>query len=85
VTNYPRTPANQQALQIMVLCYEKLGLNQLRDDTSRVMAQTFPDNNMQLVKAPWWKFWAKSDDGLPVIASDLPSGQQQSKPWWQFW
>ncbi len=85
VTNYPRTPANQQALQIMVLCYEKLGMAQLRDDTSRIMAQTFPDGNMQLVQAPWWKFWGKADDGLPVITADLPPGQQQSKPWWQFW
>ena len=85
VTNYPHTPANQQALQIMVLCYGKLGMVQLRDDTERIMAQTYPNSTMQLAQAPWWKFWAKADDGLPIIAPDLPPGETESKPWWQFW
>jgi outer membrane protein assembly factor BamD len=85
LTSYPRTPANQQALQVMILCYGKLGMTQLKDDTARIMAQTYPEGGMQLVQAPWWKFWGKGDDGLPVIGQDLPPGQPQPKPWWQFW
>jgi outer membrane protein assembly factor BamD len=85
LVGYPRTPANQQALQIMVLSYGKLGMSQLSDDSRRILTQTFPEGDMQLVKAPWWKFWGRGDDGLPIIAPDLPSGQPQPKPWWQFW
>ena len=32
VTNYPQTPANEQALILMVQGYDKLGMPQLRDD-----------------------------------------------------
>lgn len=57
LTNYPRTPANEEALQIMVDSYDKLGLTQLRDDTQRILAQTFPQRQSQLASKPWWKFW----------------------------
>jgi outer membrane protein assembly factor BamD len=57
LTNYPRTPANQDALVIMVQSYDKLGLAQQRDDAQRVLAQTFPDNQTRLASKPWWKFW----------------------------
>ncbi len=85
LTGYPRTPANEQALQIMVLCYQKLGMTQLADDSARVLKQTFPNSGTQVVNVPWWKFWAKNDEGLPVITPDAPPGAPSTKPWWQFW
>lgn len=57
--NYPRTPANEDALDVLVNAYDKLGLVQLRDDSQRILKQTFP-NSVYLVGAPskaWWKFW----------------------------
>jgi outer membrane protein assembly factor BamD len=57
IVNYPRTPANEQALEIMVQCYDKLNMPQLRDDAQRVLTQTFPENQVQIAARPWWKFW----------------------------
>ena len=57
LTNYPRTPANEQALEIMVQSYDKLGLTQLRDDSQRILKQTFPQSQLQAASKPWWKFW----------------------------
>jgi outer membrane protein assembly factor BamD len=59
LTNYPRTPASEEALGIMVLAYEKLGLPQLSSDASRILQQTFPksDELSELAGKPWWKFW----------------------------
>lgn len=59
LTNYPRTPANEDALELLVQSYHQLGLNDLRDDTARVMKATYP-NSHYLAEAksrPWWKFW----------------------------
>ena len=57
--NYPRTPANEDALEVLVNSYDKLGLIQLRDDSQRVLAANFP-NSPYITGAsskPWWKFW----------------------------
>ena len=58
--NYPRTPANEDALELLVKSYDRLGLVQLRDDSARVLKSTFP-NNGYLAGAeaarPWWKVW----------------------------
>ena len=57
--NYPRTPANEDALAILVAGYEKLGLTQLAGDSKRVLEQTFPKSAemTELAAKPWWKFW----------------------------
>ena len=60
LVNYPRTPANEDALKIMVAGYEKLELPQLAADTKRILDATFPktsDIAEDFKKAPWWKFW----------------------------
>ena len=59
LTNYPRTPASQEALGVLTLSYEKLGLPQLADDANRVLQKTFPQSTelSELQKKPWWKFW----------------------------
>jgi outer membrane protein assembly factor BamD len=58
--DYPRTPATEEALAIMVKSYDALGMAQLRDDAMRVMQKNFPNSNFITGKAkeqPWWKLW----------------------------
>jgi outer membrane protein assembly factor BamD len=59
IIGYPRTAANESALDVLANSYGKLGLVQLRDDSLRVLKQTFP-NSIYLagpIDKPWWKFW----------------------------
>ena len=59
---YPRAPANEEGLVIMVSAYDALGLNQLRDDAERVLKKNFPDSKY-LKGDPassggsWWRPW----------------------------
>ena len=77
LTNYPKTPANEDALIVMVRSYDKLQMTQLRDDTQRILTETFPNGRSAEVRAkPWWQFWMK--DGLPPPI-------ELSAPWWKFW
>jgi outer membrane protein assembly factor BamD len=57
--NYPRTPANEDALDVLVHSYDKLGLAQLRDDSKQILARTFPSSRYVtgVEDKPWWKFW----------------------------
>ncbi len=59
---YPRTPSGAEALAIMVAGYDKLGLNDLRDDAERVLRKNFPDSAQARRGAgqsdrSWWRFW----------------------------
>lgn len=77
--NYPRTPANEDALILLTESYDKLGMIQLRDDTRRVLKETFPNGRYFVASAkPWWKFWGKDDPALLPPPVD-------AKPWWQVW
>ena len=53
---YPRTPAEKDALELLVQSYEKLGLTQLRDDKLAILHLTFPNSEPPKPK-PWWQFW----------------------------
>jgi len=59
LTNYPKTPANEDALILMVQAYDRLGMAQLRDDAQRVLKETFPNGKYFAADGskPWWKFW----------------------------
>ncbi len=61
VQHYPNTPATEESLYILVLSYDKLGLNDLRDDADRVMRKNFPNSHYYKdgldKKTPWWKLW----------------------------
>ncbi len=62
VQEYRDVPAVEEALFIMVQSYDKLGLNQLRDDTQRVLETTYPNTlflhpERAAIKKSWWKFW----------------------------
>lgn len=60
--NYPRAPATEEAVFIMVKAYDALGMDELRDSADRVMRKNFPDSRYLQPKgfkreAPWWKLW----------------------------
>ncbi len=59
IANYPRTPANEDALDLLVQSYQKLGLTQLRDDAARVLQATYPQSRYlaETAPRPWWKLW----------------------------
>jgi outer membrane protein assembly factor BamD len=62
VQEYRDVPAVEEALFIMVQCYDKLGLTQLRDDTRRVLETSYPNTlflypERAKTKKSWWKFW----------------------------
>src|SRR6202022_1811213 len=45
LTNYPKTPANEDALVLLVDSYDKLQMPQLRDDAQRVLKESFPNRD----------------------------------------
>ena len=62
VQEYRDVPAVEEALFILYQCYDKLGLEQLRDDTRRVLESTYPNSaflypERATTKKSWWKFW----------------------------
>jgi outer membrane protein assembly factor BamD len=58
---YPRAPANEEGLLILVQAYDKLGMTDLRNDAERVMKANFPDSKYLTGKggksASWWQIW----------------------------
>ncbi len=79
--NFPRTPANEDALILMARSYDKLGLPQLRDDAQRVLKDTFPNGKYFMAEArPWWNFWSPKEEVPPP-----PGDSTSAKPWWKFW
>jgi outer membrane protein assembly factor BamD len=42
ITDYPNTPALQEALQLLIASYDALGMNDLRDDARRVLKASYP-------------------------------------------
>ncbi|MGZ3181636.1 MAG: outer membrane protein assembly factor BamD [Telluria sp.] len=60
VTDYQDAPAIEEALFIMIRCYDKMGMLDLRDDTQRVFLRNFPNSRFlkpAAVDKPWWKVW----------------------------
>lgn len=59
ITEYPQVPVAGDALVLMVMGYDKLGLTELRDDARRVLERNFPDRSVQAEPAPkpWWRPW----------------------------
>ncbi len=64
IVDYERSPAVEEALAIMIESYDRLGLNDLRDDTLRVLQRSFPTSRF-LASAgsggttgrSWWRPW----------------------------
>lgn len=60
VKTYSQAPAVEDALVVMVLAYDALGLTQLKDDAQRVLLKNFPQAQLTLdraMKKPWWQIW----------------------------
>jgi outer membrane protein assembly factor BamD len=61
IEDYDGAPSTQHALQIMIACYDRLGLNDRAQQTRQVYALNFPTNSSATQVAdrgrPWWKLW----------------------------
>ena len=62
VQEFRDVPAVEEALFIMYQSYDKLGLMQLRDDTRRVLENSYPNSLLlyperAATSKSWWKFW----------------------------
>jgi outer membrane protein assembly factor BamD len=60
---FPQSPANEEALYLMMTSYQQLGLDALRTDTQRVLETNFPNSrflrsgNLSQPNRAWWQFW----------------------------
>ena len=62
IQHYPQAPAIEEAVFVLVLAYDRLGMNDLRDSADRIMRTNFPDSRYLkpggLRKdVPWWRLW----------------------------
>lgn len=64
LSEYQGLPASEDALAILVYCYEQLGLSTLRDDAKRVLETNYPQSSLMSNplddrrSKPWWQiFW----------------------------
>lgn len=59
---YPQSPAVEHSLVTMVSAYNLLALDDLKNDTLRILKTNYPENPMVTGKVKqdekvWWKFW----------------------------
>ncbi len=62
IRQFPQAPVNEDALAIMWRSYEAMGINDLRDDSLRILKKNFPDSAYLKNKPvgsprPWYQFW----------------------------
>ena len=64
IRHYADAPALEEAVFLLVLAYDRLGMTDLRDAADRVMRTNFPDSRYlkrggeRLAKdVPWWRLW----------------------------
>ena len=62
VRDFQQTPSVEEALYILAQSYDRLGLDDLRDDADRVWKANYPNSKflhegMSRPDTPWWKFW----------------------------
>jgi outer membrane protein assembly factor BamD len=61
IRTYPDAPANEKALAVLVRAYGMLGINDLRDDSERVLKKNFPNSQYLTGElepgSTWWKLW----------------------------
>jgi outer membrane protein assembly factor BamD len=60
--HYQQAPAVEEAVALMAKSYDKLGLNDLRDDALKVLKLNFPNSPfltgaILTQEKSWWKFW----------------------------
>jgi outer membrane protein assembly factor BamD len=62
VKQFTGTPATEDALYLMMRCYDRLGEPDLRDDTARVFKANYPNSTLvadggRIKPKAWWQFW----------------------------
>lgn len=62
IADYRDAPALEEALYILTQAYDKLGMNDLRDDAKRVLAANYPNSDyvtrgFRGPDKPWWQLW----------------------------
>lgn len=62
LADYRDAPALEEALYILTQAYDKLGMNDLRDDARRVLDQNYPNSSypsrgFRAADKPWWQLW----------------------------
>ena len=62
ISNYTQAPALEEAVFMLVLAYDRLGMNELRDAADRVMRTNFPESRYlkpggDRKDVPWWRLW----------------------------
>ena len=60
IDNYEGAPATRDALAIMIVSYDRLGMTALADEARRVYAANFTGQVAQVAAATqrhWWQFW----------------------------
>jgi outer membrane protein assembly factor BamD len=62
IKTYQTAPAVEEAVFVLAKAYDALGMEALRDDTTRVMRANFPNSRFLSGKdvrpdAPWWRIW----------------------------
>jgi outer membrane protein assembly factor BamD len=60
IRHYAQAPATEEAVFVLVLAYDRLGMNDLRDAADRVMRNNFPDSRYlksggERKDVPWWR------------------------------
>jgi outer membrane protein assembly factor BamD len=61
IKHYAQAPSVEEAVFVLVLAYDKLGMKDLRDAADRVMRTNFPDSRYLKgttgKDVPWWRLW----------------------------
>ncbi|MFX8828873.1 outer membrane protein assembly factor BamD, partial [Acinetobacter baumannii] len=62
VKDYPEAPAIEEALALLAQSYEAMGMQDLADDSKRVLVKNFPDSDYKAnfenkTAGRWWQFW----------------------------
>ena len=63
IEKYPESIHQEEALMIMIVSYENLGINDLAEDTKRVINLNYPKKNKKIDlerkddDKKWWEVW----------------------------
>ncbi len=62
IADYKEVPAQEDALYILMLSYERLNMADMAADTKRVLEASYPNtrllaNGFRKEERPWWKMW----------------------------
>ena len=69
VQDFPSSASIEEALGILMRCYDTLGLTALRDDNKRILEKHFPNSPLL---------------GKPIVKV-APTADPLKKPWWKLW